>query len=47
LRDDGNGPEKITAEMELARVRRRALEVFVMGVATALLLTGLWLTAGR
>jgi hypothetical protein len=47
LRDDGAGPEKITGEVELARVRRRGLEVFVLGVVSALVLTGLWLTAGR
>jgi hypothetical protein len=47
LRDDGAGPEKIDGEVELARVRRRALEVFALGIVTALFLTGLWLTAGR
>jgi hypothetical protein len=47
LRDDGDGPEKITGEVELGRVRRRALQVFALGVVTALLLTGLWLTTGR
>jgi hypothetical protein len=46
LRDDGSGPEKITGEMELLRVRRRAAQVFALAVATAFLLTGLLFTAG-
>jgi hypothetical protein len=45
LRDDGDGPEKITGEIELARVRRLALRVIVLAVSTAVLLTGLLFTA--
>jgi hypothetical protein len=45
LRDDGDGPEKITSEIELQRVRSRALQVFALGVGTAVLLTALLFTA--
>jgi hypothetical protein len=45
LRDDGSGPEEISGEVELQRVRRLALRVLLMAVATAALLTGLLFTA--
>jgi len=44
LRDDGDGPEKITGEVELSRVRRLGLRVFLLAVGTAFLLTGLLFT---
>jgi hypothetical protein len=45
LRDDGAGPEKITGEIELLRVRQLGLRVFLLALATAALLTGLLFTA--
>jgi hypothetical protein len=45
LRDDGDGPVPITGEIELARVRRLGLRVFLLALATAALLTGLLFTA--
>jgi len=45
LRDDGDGPREITGEMELAKVRRLGLRVFLLALGTALLLTGLLFTA--
>jgi hypothetical protein len=45
LRDDGSGPEKITGEAELRRVRRLALRVFLVALGTACVLTGLLFTA--
>jgi hypothetical protein len=45
LRDDGAGPEKITAEIELRRVRRLGLRVFLLALATAAFLTALLFTA--
>jgi hypothetical protein len=46
LRDDGDGPEKITGEIELARVRSRAAQVLMLGIGTAVVLTALLFTAG-
>jgi hypothetical protein len=45
LRDDGSGPEKITVEVELLRVRRLGLRVLLLALGTASLLTGLLFTA--
>jgi hypothetical protein len=45
LRDDGSGPEKIDGDNELARVRRLALRVFLLALATAVVLTALLFTA--
>ncbi|MFT3770268.1 MAG: hypothetical protein QM820_32975 [Minicystis sp.] len=45
MRDDGDGPEKITGEAELARVRKLGLRVLLLAIATACVLTGLLFTA--
>jgi hypothetical protein len=45
LRDDGDGPEKIDGEAELARVRKLALRVLLLAIGTAIVLTLLILTA--
>jgi len=45
LRDDGEGPEKITGENELSRVRRLGLRVFMLALSTAVVLTALLFTA--
>jgi len=44
LRDDGEGPEEIAGEVELARVKRLARSVLLLAIATAALLTGLLFT---